>query len=281
MARHLIMLVAIVTGCAAPLLAHADPCAPLSGDKRALADKLTRETHPYECCDESLDRCLKQAKVCRLARRLRDEICKRVAAGQEEPRIKTALERRARSMLPGKRASIDVSGYEPAGEAKAKVVVVAYACARCPFCSKVVPELYRLVTTGSLKGKVALYLKPFPITGHPGAKEGGLALEAATRLKKGWPYALKLYSEFDRFEVGRLPDWATQVGLAGDAFRTAMAAPATLQRLLASKKEGIRNGVDATPTLFLDGRKYQGELGREVLPDVLEEEVDRAAGRQY
>jgi len=280
MARQIAVVLAVVlAGWSLP--GRADPCAQLAGDKRGLAEKIFRSTHPYDCCDETLDRCLKQKKVCRLATRLRDEICKRIAVGHDENRIKTALERRARSMLPGKRVGIDLSGSEPAGEAKAKVVVVVYACTRCPYCAQVVPELHRLVTSSSLKGKVALYLKPFPISDHAGSKEGGLALQAAARNKKFWPYALKLYGEFKRFEVSKLPEWAAQLGLDREAFKREMASPQAVQRLVDSKREGIRNGVEQTPTIFLDGRKYQGELGREVLPDILEEEVDRAAGRQY
>jgi protein-disulfide isomerase len=280
MARQIIALFAVVAA-SWSLPGRADPCGQLAADKRGLAEKLFRSTHPYDCCDETLDRCLKQKKVCRLAVRLRDEICKRVAAGHDEKRITTALERRARSMMPSKRASIELSGSEVAGDAKAKVAVVVYACTRCPFCAQVVPELHRLATSGPLKGKIALYLKPFPISDHKGSKEGGLALEAAYRGKKFWPYTLKVYGEFKQFEVGKLPEWAAQVGLDREAFKREMASAQTLLRVVEAKREGIRNGVEQTPTIFLNGRKYQGELGREVLPDVLAEEVDRVAGRQY
>jgi protein-disulfide isomerase len=264
-----------------PSCAGADAGGEVGGDWRASAEKLFRSTYPYDCCDESLDRCLKQKRVCRLAVRLREDICKRVAAGQDEKHIRSALERRARSMMPGKRVSFDLSAWEPAGNPGARVVVVAYACARCPFCSRVLPDLHRLVSSGRLKGKVALYLKPFPISGHAGAKEGGVAMQAAARLKKLWPFTLKLYGEYDRFKVDRLPEWAAQVGLDREAFRREMAAGPTMQQVVESKKEGIRNGVDATPTIFINGRRYQGELGSEVLQDVLEEELDRVAGRQY
>ncbi len=202
--RPSFLLVGLLAGwCPSP--ARADACGQLGGDRRTLAEKLFRSTYPYDCCDESLDRCLQQKRVCRLAVRLREEICKRVAAGQDEKRIKSALERRARSMMPGKRVSIDLSAWEPAGDPRAQVVVVAYACARCPFCARLIPDLHRLVSSGRLKGKVALYLKPFPISSHAGAKEGGAAMQAAARLKKLWPFTLKLYGEYDRFKVDRLP----------------------------------------------------------------------------
>lgn len=275
-----LLLITVVT--LAPAGVGAAPCDRLSGERRALADKITRATYPYDCCDESLDRCLAQKKVCKLARRLRDDICRRVARGEDEKKVRSALDRRARSMTPGvKRASIDLGGAELAGDPKAKVVVVAYACARCPFCSKVVPDLYRLATAGPLRGKLALYFKTFPISGHKGSVEGGLAFLGAARLKRFWPYALKLYAEYDRFSTEKLPVWAKEVGLDAAAFARETGAPKTRELLVASKKEGLRNGVEATPTLFINSRKYSGDLDHETLLDVLDEEVDRTESRQH
>jgi len=168
--------------------ADAAPCDRLSGGQLSLARKVFAATYPYDCCDETLERCLKQKPVCKLAQRLREDICRRVMRGEDEKKIKSALERRARSMTPAaRRAAIDLAGVTPAGDPGGKVAVVVHACARCPFCSKVVPELHRLVTGSGLKGKVALYFKPFPISSHAGSAEGGLAFIAAQKLGRLWP----------------------------------------------------------------------------------------------
>jgi protein-disulfide isomerase len=265
---------------AAPALGA--PCDRLAGEKKALAEKLFRSTYPYECCDETLDRCLKQKQVCKLAKRLRDDICRRVARGEDEKRIKSGLERRARSMTPGgKKAVFDLSRSTVAGDPRGKLVVVACACARCPFCSKVVPELHRIATASSLKGKIALYFRPFPISSHKGSLEGGLAMVAAEKLKRFWPYLLKLYAEYDRFSVERLLEWAGAVGIDKAAFQKEIAEAATRAALVESKKEGIRNGVDATPTIFIGGQKYHGDLDNDSLLDVLDEAVDRIESRQF
>jgi protein-disulfide isomerase len=262
--------------------ARAAPCERLSAAQRKLSQKIQRATHPYDCCDETLDRCLKQKRVCKLARRLRDAICRRLLKGETEKKILGALERRARSMTPmGKKATFDLTGAPAAGDAKAPVTVVAYACARCPFCAKVVPDLHRLVTAGGLKGKAKLFFRPFPIRNHKGSVEGGLAFVAAMRLGKHWPYLLKLYQEYDRFEVGKLDSWAARVGLEGGAFKREMRAKQTRAILTTSKKEGLRNRVKATPTLFINGRQYYGDMDHETLLDVLGEEADRRGGREY
>lgn len=276
---------------AAPLLlalllpaapAGAAPCDRLDAAQRKMVQKLLGEVYPYDCCDEILAKCLKQKKVCKLARRLRDDICRRAARGQEAKAIKNAMDRRARSMTPTrKKAAMDLSRAEVAGTKDAKVQVVVYACARCPFCSKVVPDLYRKVTSGGLKGKAALYMRPFPIRGHEGAAEGGMAMMAAQEQGKFWPYIMKLYANYDDFSVANLGKWADDVGLDQAKFSKAVTDAALRQRLVRSKKEGLRNGVTATPTLYINGRQYHGDMDPETLLDVLDEEADRVAGQTH
>ena len=265
-----------------PTAARAAPCDKLNAARRQQAAKLFAATYPYACCDETLGRCLKQKKVCKLALRLRDDICRRLSRGQDPKKIKDALARRARSMTAvGARITPDITAATPVGPAAARVQVVVYACARCPFCAKVVPLLHRKVTSGRLKGKVRLYFRPFPIRTHKGSVKGGLAFVAAAQQRKEWPMLLKLYAEFDNFAPDKLASWAAAAGLDRAAFAKAMADKANRKLLVKAKKEGLRSGVKATPTLIINGRRYHGDLDPETLQDVLEEETDRVAGRLY
>ena len=262
--------------------ASATPCDKLSGAEQKVARKLFKGVHPHDCCDETLDRCLKAKKVCRLAHRLRDDICRRTKKGEEPKQIKAALARRVKSMVNlGKRARFSLKGLHPAGNPDGPVQVIVYACARCPYCRKVVPELYNLVTSGPLKGQIALYFRPFPIRGHAGSMEGGLGFIVAQSWSKLWPYVLETYKGFDHFSAAALPRWGAAVGIPAAEFKKGMKESLARSILVATKKEGLRNGVDATPTIFINGRKYYGELEREVLADVLGEAVDRAEKRIY
>jgi protein-disulfide isomerase len=60
-----------------------------------------------------------------------------------------------------------------------------------------------------------------------------------------------------------------------------MADPESHRRLVEMKKEGIVNNVEATPTFFVNDRKYLAELTPEEVIDVLEEEFDRIKGIRY
>jgi 2-hydroxychromene-2-carboxylate isomerase len=128
---------------------------------------------------------------------------------------------------------------------------------------------------------VKLYFKTFPLRSHKGAKESGLAFVAAQKLGHFWEFVLYFYQRAEFFSVLGQAEWAEAVGMDRRAFRRAMDDPASRRWLVEMKKEGIVNNVEATPTFFVDDRKYQAELIPEELIDVLEEEFDRIKGIRY
>lgn len=257
-------------------------CDALGGAQKKLATEILQTQHAYDCCDRSLAECLKRRPVCRVVRRLSEDVCRRVAAGQNRADIERELSRRATSMTStGNDYRIDTKGAVPVGKSDAKVTVVAYVCPRCPFCARLMGELEKSVVSGQLAGKVKLYAKLFPVRNHPGSSEAGLALVAAARLGKFWEYLLALYRDFDGFDVNKLADVAAAAGLDKAKFSELSKDPKTRASLVESKKEGVRNGVESTPTFFINGRKYVGELKLSVLEDILEEEHERVTGKAH
>ncbi len=280
--RDLTAALLLAAALAAPARAQTAVCDALAGSQRTLALKLLESEHPYDCCDDTIARCLAARPTCALAVRLADGICRRVAAGQDEARIRRSLSRRARSMLGGgSPAAVDLASASIAGAEGAPVTVVVYACARCPYCSKLVPALHREVVSGRLRGLARLAFRTFPIRGHPGSTEAGLAFAAAAAMGRFWEFALLSYREFDDDSPERRRQRAGAVGLDPDAFTARIADPATREALVASKKEGLANGVEETPTLFLNGRRWTGDLELGEVADAIEEEAERARGHRW
>ena len=266
-----------------PVAAYAQTptCDKLEGKQKELAQELLVSQHPYDCCDSTLIECLKEKPVCALVWRLAENICRRVADKEDKDKITRGLSRRARSMMEGKQAKIDLTGVPAIGEQEAPVILVEYACARCPFCAKITPSLHESVTAGVLKGKVKMYFKIFPIRGHPYSKETALGFIVAAEMGRFWEFLLHSYEHFDRFCIKKHLDWAEAAGMEKKAFEKLVADPRVRDRVVASKKEGIVNKVEATPTFFINGRKYFGDMNIDEMIDVLEEEYDRIKGIEY
>jgi len=271
------VLVMLVTATAA--VAQTETCAALNDKQRRAADKILTSEYLYDCCDETISRCLEAQPTCRLAVRLADDVCRRVAAGQDEARIRRALSRRARSMLGGGApAEIDLTAAPVFGPAEAPVTVVIYACARCPYCSQLIPALYEAVNDGPLKNHARLVFPIFPIRGHEGSTEAGLGFAAAAAMGRFWPFILHAFAHFDEYSAERQLEWAAAVGLDRDDFSERLRDPATRETLVTSKKEGLVNGVEETPTVFLNGRRWVGDLTIEEFVSAIEEEAERVRG---
>jgi glutaredoxin len=271
------VLVAVWTAAAA--MAQTDACAYLDESQRRAAEAIMVSEYLYECCDDTIARCLEVQPTCGLAVRLANDVCRRVAAGQDEAGIRRALSRRARSMVGGSSpAETDLSNAPIFGHEEAPVTVVIYACARCPYCSKLIPALYEIVDSGALKDDARLAFRLFPIRGHEGSTDAGLGFTAAAEMNGFWPFMLYSYRHFDTYSAEKQAEWASAVGLDRGEFMARVQDPATREALVASKKEGLVNGVQETPTLFLNGRRWVGDLAIEALVDGIQEEVARVRG---
>jgi protein-disulfide isomerase len=282
--RHIVSfsLACILVGIGHPGLAQTPTCDGLPAEKKSLVQSLFTSLHPYDGCDDTFARCLAVRPPSKVVVRLAEDLCRQAKAGKDGKQIEHALAKRAQSMLPGgPRLAAQLDEATRAGAADAPVTLVAYACTRCPLCKEIVPGLYAAVSDGPLAGKVRLYVRPFPLKSHPGASEGGLALLAAAKLGGFWPFTLLLYQQFDKFTPAILPAWAEKAGLDRVAFEHILADPKTRDDLVAAKQEGLRNKVDSTPSLFIDGRPYVYEVKLEPILDVLQEAYDAArAGKK-
>jgi protein-disulfide isomerase len=277
--RHLVSfsLVCIAVGLGRPGLAQTPTCDGLPAEKKPLVQSLFASLHPYDGCDDTFARCLALRPPSKVVVRLAEDLCRQAKAGKDGKQIEHALAKRAQTMLPGgPRLVAQLDEATRAGAAEAPVTLVAYACTRCPLCKEIVPALHAAVTTGPLAGKVRLYLRPFPLKAHPGASEGGLGLLAAAKLGGFWPFTLLLYQQFEKFTPAILPAWGEKVGLDRAAFERILADPKTRDQLVASKQEGLRNKVDSTPSLIIDGRPYLYEVKQDAILDVLQEAYDTA-----
>lgn len=273
--KFTIMLFISLLLCCTSAYAQTPACDALSPEAKAVAQKVMSSAYPYDCCDETIEKCIKAIKPCKLATLLANETCRLAGLGKSEKDIKHILDQRAMSMgnlsAPAK---IEIRKEHLWGNPDAKVVLSIYLCGRCPYCSRHVPALVKALDKSPLKDKVALNLRMFPIKSHDNSTPAAMAIEAAAQMGQAWPYLLKLYENFASYDNSKLASWAKELNMDEAKF-TALSKDSSVRDIVVtSKKEGLTNNVESTPTFFINGHKVQGTFDVDTMMSMLEEAVE-------
>lgn len=170
---------------------------------------------------------------------------------------------KAASVMPGgavrlRRAVDPRRDHVRGGSAPDGVVsVLVYGDYLCPYCRRLGPVLDRL--RQALGQRLAYTFRHFPNErAHPGATFLARAAEAAARQGRFWEMHDRLYGQEPPLEEEQAFEIADDLGLDMERFRHDLESDETRQRVDEDLAEGRRNGVTGTPTLFVDGLRYDG-----------------------
>jgi len=160
------------------------------------------------------------------------------------------------------------------GAARAVVTLVEYGDYQCPFCGQAFPVLRDI--EARFQRDLAFVFRNFPLTEvHPFALGAALAAEAASVQGRFWAMHDQLFEHQDALEPDMLIAYATELGLDLDRFTTDLAGQRYLSRIRDDFVGGVHGGVNGTPTLFIDGERYDGRVDRASITTAIE----RARGR--
>lgn len=246
----------------------------LSRADRERAGRLLREIVNYHGCSDTLAACLVKAPGCETARRVAGLVVRMVAAGRTDAEVREAVKDRARAVHPFKvhRFNLTARPRLGAAESAAKVTVVEFADFECPFCRVISPILARLVKELAPQG-VSLVFKNYPVSSHPRALPAARGGWAAHQLGRFWELHDQLYRQAPRLSDADLERAARSVGLVLAAWNAARQQARAEQVIAADKAEGLRAGVQGTPTIYVNGKQYHGRKDYTELRDRLEEEL--------
>ncbi len=156
--------------------------------------------------------------------------------------------------------------------------VVSYTDFLCPYCRRFRTVLKRL--RQAFGERIAYTLRHFPIERiHPGAMFAACVAEAAGKQGRFWEMHDRLFDEEPPFSESRILDLAREIGLDMERLRADLANPETLARVNADMVEGRRHGVSGTPTIFVDGVRYDGAWDFYSMADAFEQPVSERIRR--
>ena len=170
---------------------------------------------------------------------------------------------------------IPTLGSPVTGPANAPITLVEFSDLQCPYCSKAVAQIN--ATLKAYPNDVRLIFKQYPLDSHPEAAISAAASLAAHRQGKFWPMHDVMFANRSKLSRQSILAWAKDIGLDMKRFTADLDSDAIRKAVLRDQADGDKAGVEATPTVFLNGRKYNGDLAPDAIKTVIESELKRLA----
>jgi protein-disulfide isomerase len=145
------------------------------------------------------------------------------------------------------------------GSPTAPVTIVLFSDFQCPFCARVNPTLEEAVKAYGNRLKVVW--KHMPLPGHQQAIPAAEAAEAAREQGKFWQMHDRLFAAQQRLSEPELfASLAREIGLDMNRYQASIASGRGRARVAEDQAMAARAGIDATPTMLVNGERVAGAV---------------------
>jgi protein-disulfide isomerase len=117
--------------------------------------------------------------------------------------------------------------------------------------------------------------KQFPLDTHPQASIAAAAAIAAHHQGKFWPMHDALFAHRHELSRANILALARTAGLDMKRFEADLDAPDTKKTVARDMEDGERAGVEGTPSVYINGRKYNGALDLPAIRNVIDGELKK------
>jgi len=171
--------------------------------------------------------------------------------------------------------TIDVAGAPVKGPDNARITLVEFSDFECPFCSAAVTQVDSIMA--AYPKDIKLIYKQFPLSMHPHAQMAAMASLAAREQGKFWEMYEVLFKNYRRLTSDNIVMFARDLGLDIDKFKAAMTSGKYQAVIDKDLKDGEAAGVYGTPSFYINGKQYNGEVTLASLKPILEAELKGGA----
>lgn len=166
------------------------------------------------------------------------------------------------------------------GKTGAPVVVAIYSDFQCPHCREEA-KMLRTNLVQTFSKEVRAYFRDFPIEQiHDWAKPAAIAGRCVYREDQAkfwdfhdWAFEKQADLSLQNFRA-KFEGFLTDNKIAAAGVLQCLDTKATADDIAKSFAEGIQLGVNATPTLFVNGRKLAGNISWPQLKQIIEFEIE-------
>lgn len=170
------------------------------------------------------------------------------------------------------------AGIPVLGDNNAKVTMVEFADFQCPFCGQWQQTVFQEIKSKYIDtGKIRFVFMDFAFLGTESVRAAEAARCAADQ-NKFWEYHDYLFTKQNGENEGALSDtnlkqFAQDKQLDVAEFNKCFDGNTHTQKLLSEYDKAVGYGVQSTPTVFINGNKYEGVLPFSEYEAVIETEL--------
>jgi protein-disulfide isomerase len=155
------------------------------------------------------------------------------------------------------------------GSPNAPITLVEYGDYQCPYCAAAHRQVKRLLE--ELGDQVAYVFRHFPLTQvHPQSMQAAEAAEAAGAQGQFWEMHDLLFDNQAALDHASLISYADALGLDVPRFLKDLREHRFESRIRRDFMDGVRSGVNGTPTFFINGVRHEGGYTFEALLDAIQ-----------
>ncbi len=167
---------------------------------------------------------------------------------------------------------IPVAGSPSTGPANAPITIVEFSDFQCPYCVAAVPEIRALLK--AYPSQVKLIFKQYPLEMHAHADLAAAAAIAAQKQGQFWAMHDALFAHHDDLSRATILSLAATNGLDMKRFQEDLDSSAVRETVVRDVQDGDHAGVEGTPTIFINGQRYNGPIDVASLKPVFQAELN-------
>jgi protein-disulfide isomerase len=251
----------------------------LTTAQKTLALKVLRSSGCPCGCGMKMAQCRTKDPSCSFSKALSGIVVDSIRKGANEAAVLAAIDasplmHRPAPKLLEEAVVIPIDGAPFRGPRDARVTLVEFSDFQCPFCGDAVVKLNAILK--AYPTQVKLVFKQYPLDIHSQAALAAAASLAAHRQGKFWPLHDALFANRTNLSRKTILALAGAIGgLDTKRFVQDWDSPAMKQAVAREQTEGDKAGVEATPTIFIDGKKYNGALDLDAIRPIIDGEIKR------
>ena len=229
-------------------------------------------------CGYKLDECRVKDPGCGYSKGLAATIVSAIRSGKNEQEALAAADASSLAHVPQRDTrilsdpvQIPVAGSPLLGRADAPVKLVEFSDFQCPYCVVATPEVHRILK--AYPDQVSLVFKEYPLDIHSQAALAATAALAAHKQGKFWEMHDGLFDLKGRLSREAIFAVASKIGLDMKKFEADLSSPEIQKAMVQDIQDGDNAGVSGTPTLFVNGRRYNANVTLDALKPVLDAQL--------